>query len=424
MKTKTAEKKFASLNAHYIFDAKKNRCGIEGSLRDIDERKHFEIRLEEAKARAEQSDRLKTAFLHNISHEIRTPMNSIIGFSSMLGDADNSAEDEKSFIQTIRDGCNQLLSIINDIVDISSIEANIIKKNIGPVNINDVLFSLHKQFKLKAEEQNDLLKISPGLINEMAVIQTDNTKFIQILSNLINNALKFTKDGQVEFGYMVNEDMAEFFVSDTGIGIPEDHHLKIFNVFYQVESSLSRYHSGTGLGLAISKAYTELLGGKIWVDSEPGKGSEFHFTLPFKPPVEPGKEKSSLTETLDLEMTSAITILVAEDDDNNFNLIKHQLSGPHIKFLRAKDGEEAVSICKGKVKISLILMDIKMPLMDGYKATQEILKIRPGIPIIAQTAFVADREKALISGCVDFISKPFKKEELITVIKRNIRNGI
>jgi PAS domain S-box-containing protein len=421
MKTKEGIIKYTSLNAHQIYDEKGQPSGIEGSLRDIDERKQFELKLEEAKEKAEESDRLKTAFLHNVSHEIRTPMNAIIGFSSILGENEVLSDNQKSFIQSIQDSSAQLLSIINDIVDISSIEANVLKKSNSSININETLESLFIQFQLKANENGNSLILSPGLSKEESILETDKTKLIQILSNLITNALKFTKNGKVIIGYKLKENMLEFYVSDTGIGIAHDQHLRVFDNFYQVENDLSRQYGGTGLGLAISKAYVELLGGKIWLESELGKGSTFYFNLPYHKAQVPLTEEKENRVSEDLKFGIPVTILVAEDDDQNFLLITHLLANFNAEIVRASNGKEAFDMCKSEKKYDLILMDIKMPVMNGYTATELIKEIYPDLPVIAQTAFVTEKEKAMACGCDDFISKPFKKEELLTIIRKHLK---
>jgi PAS domain S-box-containing protein len=421
MRTKDEQIKYTSLNAHIMFDAEGKPIGIEGSLRDINERKHFELELEKSKEKAEESDKLKTAFLHNISHEIRTPMNAIIGFSALLGEPDNNPETQASFIQSIQDGSNQLLSIITDIVDISSIEANILKKKISPVDINMVLNSLYNQFRIKAIENSNSLSVKYDHNAENIILHTDSTKLVQILSNLINNGLKFTKEGQVEFGYTNKVSLIEFYVSDTGIGIPADEHLRVFNNFYQVENDLSRQYGGTGLGLAISKAYVELLGGNIWLESEPGKGSTFYFSIPNISTQEESSGNKDISDSKDPEFKYPVSILVAEDDDQNFNLIVHQLADPNIKIARAMNGKEALDLCISKKDFNIVLMDIKMPVMDGYTATELIKKTHPNLPVIAQTAFANEREKAMACGCDDFISKPFKKEELLSIIRKHLK---
>jgi len=259
-------------------------------IEDISLRKKAEYELIAAKVKAEESDRLKTAFLHNVSHEIRTPMNAIIGFSALLNEPDTTEEERHQFIDIIFQSGNQLLSIINDIVDIANIESGQVKLKIKEINLNASLRSLNEQFSYK--EKSDLISINldTGLPDERATITTDSTKLIQILSNLINNATKFTKEGRIDFGYALKDGFLEFFVTDTGIGIPPEHHEKIFERFFQVDNVISRKFGGTGLGLSICKAYIELLGGRIWVSSNTGKGTDFRFTLPYSHP-EKSKEK-------------------------------------------------------------------------------------------------------------------------------------
>jgi PAS domain S-box-containing protein len=252
-------------------------------VEDITSRKKFESELIIAKERAEESDRLKTAFLHNVSHEIRTPMNAIIGFSTLLKDSFLSQPEHVQYVDILYQSSNQLLSIINDIVDIADIESGQVKINFREMNLNESLRSLNEQFKYKEREGNVPIKLSTGLPDEKSIIRTDSTKVIQILSNLINNAYKFTRTGQIDFGYVLKDAFLEFTVKDTGIGIPPDHLSKIFNRFYQVNRVGSRQFGGTGLGLSICKAYVEMLGGIMSVESEPGKGSAFTFTILYLP---------------------------------------------------------------------------------------------------------------------------------------------
>jgi PAS domain S-box-containing protein len=263
-------------------------------IEDITLRKIAESELIAAKEKAEESDRLKTAFLHNVSHEIRTPMNAIIGFSALLNEPDTTEEERHQFIDIIFQSGSQLLSIINDIVDIANIESGQVKLNIKEMNLNSSLRSLDEQFSYK--EKPDLISINldTGLPDDKALIVTDGTKLIQILSNLINNATKFTKEGRIDFGYNLKNGNLEFYVKDTGIGIPAEHHEKIFERFFQVDNLISRKFGGTGLGLSICKAYVELLGGKIWVSSNPGEGTDFRFTIPYSYPLKPKGKKSSI----------------------------------------------------------------------------------------------------------------------------------
>ncbi len=251
------------------------------SFRDISATKHAEADLIAAKEKAEESDSLKTAFLHNISHEIRTPMNAIIGFSNLLSEPGLDESEYKQYVDIINQSSSQLLSIINDIVDIANIESGQVRLNIASMNINEALNNLSEQYFYKSKEPAIPVSFHPGLTDEEAVVRTDRTKLIQVLSNLINNALKFTKDGKIDFGYTLVKNFIEFYVRDTGIGIPAEHLNKIFDRFYQVDGAGSRQYGGTGLGLSICKAYVELLGGTIRVESEVGKGTSFLFTVPY-----------------------------------------------------------------------------------------------------------------------------------------------
>jgi PAS domain S-box-containing protein len=252
------------------------------SFRDITERKKAEAELIAAKEKAEESDRLKTAFLHNVSHEIRTPMNAIMGFSTLLNEPGLSDSDRKQFIEIIFQSGNQLLSIINDIVDLASVESGQVKLNIKEINLNTILRRISEQFSYKKKPHKITLTLNISLPDNEVEILTDGTKLVQIISNLINNAFKFTIKGKIDFGYELKDGFLEFFVKDTGIGIPPEHHTKIFDRFYQVDSAVSRQYTGTGLGLSICKAYVELLGGKIWLDSKPGVGTNFNFTIPYR----------------------------------------------------------------------------------------------------------------------------------------------
>jgi signal transduction histidine kinase len=251
------------------------------SFRDITRQKKAEADLISAKEGAEESDRLKTAFLHNVSHEIRTPMNAIIGFSTLLNEPDTSAEERNQYVDIIFQSGGQLLSIINDIVDIANVESGQAKINLTEFNLNSALRSLNEQFSIMGKQKNVSIKLKTTLSDEDSIILSDNTKFVQILSNLINNAIKFTKDGNIDFGYVLKDKFLEFHVKDNGIGIPAEYHARIFDRFYQVDSAVSRQYSGTGLGLSICKGYVELLGGTINVVSKSGKGTMFVFTIPY-----------------------------------------------------------------------------------------------------------------------------------------------
>ena len=403
-----------------LSDKDGNIIGLVGIGHDITERKHIVEELIMAKEKAEESDKLKTAFLHNISHEIRTPMNAIVGFSTLLGEPDIDEKTRKSYIEVIMQSSNHLLSIITDIVDISNIEANLIKTFKNEMSVNASVKSLCNQFMPKAAEKNIILAYENGLSESDGMILTDRTKFNQILLNLISNAVKFTEKGNVKVSYRLKENFLDFSVSDSGIGISQEHHSRIFDRFYQVQNAMERLYEGTGLGLAISKAYVEHLGGKIWLTSEPGKGTTFCFTIPYEKQVSalvPASEKKT-EETFVFPVKKVI--LVAEDIESNFKLIRYFLSGSNAEVLHAYNGKEAVEKCLSAGNIDLILMDIKMPVMDGYTAVKLIREKNAEVPIIAQTAYADDREKAMECGCSGFISKPFDRKSLFKVLSEFI----
>ncbi len=403
-----------------LYDKDGNIAGLVGIGHDITERKRIVEELIAAKEKAEESDKLKTAFLHNISHEIRTPMNAIVGFSTLLGEPDIDEKTRKSYIEVIMQSSNHLLSIITDIVDISNIEANLIKTFKNEISVNALVKSLCNQFMPKAAEKNICLSYECGLSESDGMILTDRTKFNQILSNLISNAVKFTRKGNVKVSYGLKDNFLEFSVSDSGIGISQEHHSRIFDRFYQVQNSMEKLYEGTGLGLAISKAYVEHLGGKIWLESEPGKGTTFFFTIPYEKHVSAVVTPSEMKAAEAFVFPVKKVILVAEDVESNFKLIRYFLTASNAEVLHAYNGKEAVEKCFSEDKIDLILMDIKMPVMDGYTAVKLIREKNTEVPIIAQTAYADDREKAIECGCSGFISKPFDRKSLFKVLSEFI----
>jgi len=407
-----------------ILDSNGELTGIIGISSDITERKHAEMELIEAKEKAEESDRLKTAFLNNVSHEIRTPMNSIVGFSGFLNDPDLKPNKRQEFTDIIIKSSEHLLAIIDDIIRIASIESGQEKIQKNEININLICDLIKDQFSSKANEKNVTLSLIPGLTGDEADIITDATKLTQILTNLIGNALKFTHQGYINYGYKLKNSQLEFYVEDSGIGIPLDMQEKVFDRFRQIETTATRNFGGSGLGLSISKAYVEILGGKMWLTSEMGKGSVFYFTIPYKKTNPKKLPDIPSVKGLDFEFKTTKTVLIAEDEISNFILLEEMLLDSGINIIRAVNGLEAVRLCQLNPNIDLVLMDIKMPEMDGYEATKRIKEFKPDLPIIAQTAYIteADRVKALACGCSDYISKPISKRLLLSKINEQLHN--
>jgi PAS domain S-box-containing protein len=391
-------------------------------IHDITDQKRMKEELIAAKEKAEENDRLKTSFLHNVSHEIRTPLNAIVGFSSFLNMPDLSSGKMKEFTDIINLSSEQLLSIITDIINVATLEAGQEKVNRKETDINQTMLAVYEQFCIKSLFPNISIQYHSDIPDSEAIVTTDGVKLIQILTNLVGNALKYTSKGKVEFSCSVVKNDLYFVVEDTGIGIPRDMHHRVFDRFWQADSTVTREYGGTGLGLSISKAYVELLGGKIWLDSEPGKGSVFYFTIPYEPCRIP---KPTIARVSEIEVDSPTpgkTILVAEDEKYNYLLIKELLSGYGIKLIYAENGVEAVEICRSRSDLDLVLMDIKMPVMDGMEATRHIKKINPGLVVIAVTAYAyeVDRKRLLEFGCDDYLAKPLNKQELILKLNKYI----
>ncbi|MBN1181053.1 MAG: transporter substrate-binding domain-containing protein [Bacteroidales bacterium] len=388
-------------------------------INDITERKLSEIELKKAKEKAEESDRLKTVFLQNMSHEIRTPMNGILGFIDLLKNPQLNDESKEQYIEIITLSGNRLLNTINDIIEISKIQSNQVVVQPSVVNIKEIMDFHLNFFNEQAERKGLVLQISQQLINENAIIETDNNLLSGILTNLINNAIKFSNKGSIEFGNYLDDNHLVFFVKDTGIGIPADRKEAIFERFVLADMQLSRPNEGSGLGLSIVKAYVEMLKGKIWVESEVDKGSTFFFSIPYKPNIAKGSDILK-ENTNELMLNKKLTILIAEDDDISYLYLESILNAENINIIRAKNGEEAVLSSKEIPDISLILMDIKMPIMNGIDATRQIRQFNSIIPIIAQTAYAMnkDKEKIIEVGCNNIITKPINKNDLISMIKK------
>jgi PAS domain S-box-containing protein len=390
---------------------------------DVTEQRLMQEELKQSVQKAEESDRLKSAFLQNMSHEIRTPLNGILGFSGLLDSEELSPEERSYYIDVINQSSNQLLSIVDDILSISRLETGQIEVLSEQVNVNAMMQELFAVYNTKASERNIVISHGKELDDKQSIVFSDSEKLRQVLDNLLSNALKFTHEGHVKFGYHCKGNTLQFYIEDTGIGIKESDHSRIFERFQQVDFDSTRVYGGTGLGLTIAKGNTELLGGKIWLDSLPGKGSTFYFTLPYKP-VYP-ELTPALADDGSTKDSEQPAILIAEDEEINYLFIAESLKEIDYKLLHAFNGLEAVELCKQNKSICLVLMDIKMPKLDGYSAFEEIKLIRPELPVIAQTAYamVSDREKALKAGFKDYLSKPIKKAELLNVISKYLEIG-
>jgi signal transduction histidine kinase/ActR/RegA family two-component response regulator len=397
------------------------------------EQKTEELKTSHTERRyALESDRLKSAFLANMSHELRTPMNAIIAFSNFLKDPQIIPEKRDEYINYITTAGDTLLHLVDDIIDSAKIESKQLTINRVRCNITDLLFELREIFsEIRGKKQRSHLelKISEASRKDDVYILTDPLRLKQVLSNLLENALKYTTEGFIEFGYVIETTSVTFFVKDTGIGIPKDKFGYIFQRFSQIEYTVKDSFRGTGLGLSITKNLVELLGGSIWVESEMGTGSTFYFTIPSeKIESEPrpfGSDKKKVKyDKAQLFDWSNKNVLVAEDEDLNYKVLESVLTRAKANVWRAKDGLEAVEVCQATT-IDLVLMDIQMPRMDGYAATHKIKQFNKNLPIIAQTSYAmtGERENCLAAGCDDYLSKPLNLEELLIKCNRYLSSA-
>jgi len=386
---------------------------------EIERRKGIEIELREAKTKAEESDRLKSAFLANMSHEIRTPLTTIVGMGSLLAAKEYPAEKKKEIAEFIEKSSDGLITIINDILDLSKIEAGVMKVNKEPVNAKNLLENLYRTFEesLKRHNKSNIqlrMEIPEG---PAALPVTDENRVMQILSNLLGNSVKFTNVGFIEFGYKKADGFIEFYVKDTGEGIPKEKIDLIFRRFQKV-NEISR---GTGLGLSIAKRLAELLGGDIHVKSELNKGSTFTFTIPYTTNgnhTESENQMKSETTQRSYDWSSK-SILIAEDEYPVFFLLENLLEPTRINIKWVRSGKEAVDAFTAEKQFDAILLDIRMPGMDGIETFKELRKLDNKIPIIAQTAFTMDEEREELKsiGFNGFIAKPFNRNEILRLIE-------
>ena len=377
-----------------------------------------------AKEKAEESNRLKTAFLANMSHEIRTPMNGIVGFADLLNEDNLSKEKRDEYIQIIKSSSNQLLDIVNDLIDISKIEIGEIEISKNQTSINNILSDLFSVYKPITKGNNVILNLSHKLPENYNSVFTDEIKLFQILNNIISNAIKFTHKGTIDFGCVKQGDLLQFFIKDTGIGIAKKYWKTIFERFGQAKTNAKQLYRGTGLGLSIAKAYTKKLGGKIWLESELGKGTIFHFTIPYEiadKNIEPKvKMNNKIKMNNNYIQNMNLTILVVEDEYVNYLILEKMLSKINIKTINAQDGREAINFIKNNPEISLVFLDIKLPDMTGYEVVKVIKSIRKELPVIAQTAYAmsGDREKTIKEGFDDYLSKPIIKDKLYEIVRK------
>lgn len=416
---------YIEVNAEFIRGADKLPKQIVFICRDVTERKNAELRqaemfikIEEAREKAEAGNRLKTAFMNNISHEIRTPLNGILGFTDLVTQPDISEEEKERFCSLIKASSNRLLGTITNYMDISLIASGTTEVKSKPFNLNRFLNLLFEQSKPVCNEKNLDLRLKIPVQAKAVIIDSDPEIIHKIMSHLIDNAVKFTQRGEISFGYELNKGICTLFVKDSGIGIGKDSLSAIFESFVQEKLSSTSGHEGSGLGLSIAQGMVNLLGSKIEVESEKHSGSRFFFKLPFNESADEQLSKPAVNHA----MTSARSqlILIAEDDDANFELSHAMLRKSNVKVIRARNGSEAVAQCRANPEISLVLMDLKMPGLDGLQATREIKLFRKSLLIIAITAFAlsGDEKRAIEAGCDDYIAKPVVKEVLLGKLRR------
>lgn len=387
-------------------------------------------KLRKAKDKAEESDRLKSAFLANMSHEIRTPMNGILGFTELLLEPDLSSEEKEAYINVVQQSGQRMLNTVNDIVEISKIEAGVVTVDLMEVDVQVSIDELIRFFMPEATKKGLNLILEKDEQKTCATVITDQNKLDSILTNLIKNAIKYTESGTIKVGcttvethYVETQGLAslQFYVNDTGIGIPKNRQQAIFNRFEQADIEDSRAFEGSGLGLTIAKSYVEMLGGKIWVESREEEGSTFFFTLPLSGQAqEKIMEKETRKQDDKSSQIKSLNIIIAEDDKTSALYLETILKKESNRILLTKNGHETVVACLNNPDTDLVLMDIQMAEMNGYDAAREIRKFNKNVIIIAQTAFAfkGDYEKAIKAGCNDYIPKPIKKEVLLEKIQK------
>lgn len=388
---------------------------------DISDRKQYEKEILVAKEKAEESEKLKTSFLQNMSHEIRTPLNGIMGFTSLLKDFNNLSEEEiEQFINIISSSSQRLLGIVDDVLEISKLDTGLVKLRVTSFSIYDIFHYFYSLFNERINQKGLTFRhIVPQKLADYS-ITTDKDKLYQVFSNLINNATKFTDSGYIEFGCYMTETEFSFYVKDTGIGIDPDYKDKIFDRFFQYEALTDRKFGGTGLGLSISKAIANLLNAELTVESVFGKGSNFTISFPLSTiSLTPNSDAKRIRRVSNFPDLSEFDILIVEDEDINYYYLYELLKKSKARISRVKNGADAIRLVSSN-NFHLILMDLKMPVMNGFEATKQIKALKPNQIIIAQTAYshIEEKSKAQDAGCDDFISKPIMKEDLLALVQR------
>jgi len=391
------------------------------SIRDISEKKKLWEDLLNAKTKAEESERLKSAFLANMSHEIRTPMNGILGFAELLQKSDLSDQDQKMYLAIIKKSGERMLNIINNIVDISKIEAGQMDVVLKETEINELVQYIYTFFKPECVKKGLTLISHPQYPNQDIVVISDREKLYAIFTNLVKNAIKYSDSGTIEFGYVRKSENIEFFVHDTGIGIPADRQEAIFERFIQADIEDTRAFQGAGLGLAISKAYVEMLGGKLWVQSSINHGSSFFFTIPCQQPHAETVSTSDAFDGTDIKLPQkTLSVLIAEDDKASLHLLEIAMKPFSRKILAAGNGNQAVELCKQNPDLDLLLLDIQMPGLNGFETVKLIREFNSQLVIIAQTAHALTgvKERVLDAGFTDYITKPINNSELLKMLQK------
>lgn len=400
-------------------------------LSDITTRKNIEQELRKEKKKAEQNDYLKSAFLANMSHEIRTPMNGIIGFTDLLRQSGLNSEEQEYYLDIIEKSGQRLMNTVNDIIEVSKVEAGISTVELKETDINQMIRDLVGFFEPEAENKDLTLTLDQQLPESSKTIFTDESKLESIITNFIKNAIKYTDTGQIHVGCSLKEDNLEFYVKDTGVGVPPHRQEAIFNRFEQADIADKRAFQGSGLGLALIKSYVEMLEGKIDLESVEGEGSTFYVTLPFKPaeaPIQPSDiDQGTTLEDIYKEINAYnqyFKILVAEDDQASFLVLSKLLKKIKCEIFHAATGTETVEKCRQNPDLDLIMMDIKMPGIDGYEATHKIREFNSSVYIVAQTAYAlkGDEENSLESGIDDYITKPVQEKALMESILKGIKS--